>query len=311
MTQPQRRVRALVASSLTALSLLALGPAAVATPATLATACAAPDADARARPGAAKEPNAISATQAAALGNPKVRTTLPAGSVTIPTVFHVISAQPLTGAQTQRYRDLIAAQVEVLNDAYSGQDAAAGSPDTPFRFAYDHTTFTVNEAWSTLRYGSKETRQAKLALHEGDAGTLNVYAVNLGDGLLGYATFPQRGRGHLSEDGVVILDESMPGGTVAPYDEGDTLTHEVGHWLGLFHTFQSGCDKRNDFVADTPAEALPAFECAADAGRDSCPDDAGLDPIHNFMDYTEDACMDEFTPGQVRRMSNSWEAYRA
>ena len=65
-----------------------------------------------------------------------------------------------------------------------------------------------------------------------------------------------------------------------------------------------------DYVADTPAEALPAFECVADAGRDSCAG-GGADPITNFMDYTEDFCMDSFTAEQSRRMSNAWEAYRA
>lgn len=312
MSQLLRRGSALAALSLTAgLSLVALGPATVATPAVSSTACAPQDAGARARPGGAKEPNAISATKAAALGKPKVRPTLAAGSVTIATVFHVITAKPLTAAQTARYEQLIAAQVRVLNDAYSGQRAAKGSPDTPFRFALAHTTYTVNPAWTSLSYGTKETREAKSALHEGEASTLNIYAVDLGDNLLGYATFPQSGRGQLSQDGVVILNETMPDGTVDLYNQGDTATHEVGHWLGLFHTFQGGCHGPGDYVTDTPAEALPAFECEADAGRDSCPDEPRLDPIHNFMDYTEDSCMTQFTAGQVRRMSNSWEAFRA
>lgn len=255
MSQLLRRGSALAALSLTAgLSLVTLGPATVATPASSSTACSPQDAAARARPGGAREPNAISATKAAALGNPKVRPTLSAGSVTISTVFHVISAKPLTAGQTARYQQLIAAQVTVLNDAYSGQGAAAGSPETPFRFALTRTTYTVNPAWTSLSYGTKETREAKSALHEGDASTLNIYAVDLGDNLLGYATFPQPGRGQLSQDGVVILNETMPGGTVAPYSEGDTATHEVGHWLGLFHTFQSGCHGPGDYVTDTPAK---------------------------------------------------------
>jgi hypothetical protein len=305
-----RRGSAVIALSPTAgFGLVAGAPAALSATSQSSVPCA--DQAARTRPGGAKEPNAISATKAAALGNPELRSTLPVGSVIVPTVFHVISAKKLTPEQVLRYQTLIGAQMTVLNQAYAGAGTAAGSPATPFQFSLSPTTFTVNPAWASLDPEAKATREAKTALHQGGARTLNVYAVDLGNDLLGYATFPQNGKGKLAEDGVVILDETMPGGRVAPYDEGDTLTHEVGHWLGLFHTFQNGCDKFGDQVSDTPAEALPAFDCAADTGRDSCPEQPGLDPVRNFMDYTEDSCMDHFTPGQVRRMSNSWEAYRA
>ena len=241
-----------------------------------------------------------------------MRPTLPAGSVTIDTVFHVITAKPATPTQKDRYTRLITAQLQALNDAYGGAGAAAGSPATPFRFAPLPTTYTANPAWTSLAYGSKETKAAKAALRQGGAATLNIYAVHLGGGLLGYATFPQHAKGgQLADDGVVILDESMPGGMATPYAQGDTATHEVGHWLGLFHTFQSGCKGAGDYVGDTPAEAAPAFNCAADSGRDSCPAEPGVDPIRNFMDYTEDACMNQFSTGQVQRMSSAWEAFRS
>lgn len=229
------------------------------------------------------------------------------GSVTIDTVFHVITDATPTKAEKARTEQMIADQVDVLNAAYSGQTSDTAA-DTPFRFALTGTTWTVNQTWAQVTPGKTE-KDMKAALHTGDSETLNVYAADIGGGLLGWAYFPKgynNGRDYI--DGVVILDESMPGGTVAPYNEGDTLTHEVGHWLMLEHTFAGACSASGDGVADTPREAYPQFSC--DETADSC-STPGLDPVHNFMDYTEDFCMDEFTPGQAARMSDAWQAFRA
>ena len=263
---------------------------------------------ARVRSGSgAQEPKLYPDYQANAYGVIKDRPRLANGSVTITTIFHVITDHTLGPDERSRYDQLIANQMTVLNDAYAGRTAAAAS-DTPFRFRLQEVTYTANASWATVAPGKVE-RDMKTALHQGDSTTLNVYAADIGGGLLGWAYFPKaynNGRDYI--DGVVILDESMPGGNAGKYAEGDTLTHEVGHWLMLEHTFKSGCSASGDFVADTPKEAYPQFDCPV--GADSCPA-PGVDPIHNFMDYTQDSCMNMFTAGQADRMSDAWLAFRA
>jgi hypothetical protein len=217
---------------------------------------------------------------------------------TIDVYFHVINKG--TGISNGDVPDSqINDQIRVLNAAFAA---------TGWSFRLVSTDRTNNPTWYTMTPGTTAERNAKAALRKGTADDLNIYSANIGDGLLGWATFPSSYRSNSSDDGVVLLYSSLPGGAAEPYNEGDTATHEVGHWMGLYHTFQGGCNNKNDQVSDTPAEQSPAFGCPT--GRDSCSGKPGLDPITNFMDYTDDACMDRFSAGQDARMDSQFSSYR-
>jgi hypothetical protein len=284
-------------------------------------ACAGPGTatSAKARPGAKiSDPNALSDAEVAArekefakravakgLGHLRSDGTLALSAAAptgpIPVYIHEILSAAGAGDVPASQ---ITAQINVLNDAY----APSG-----FSFTLAGDDATRNDSWYVAQPSSTAETQMKNALRIGGKGDLNIYTNNMGGGLLGWATFPSAYASSPKLDGVVILYSSLPGGSAAPYNLGDTATHEVGHWVGLYHTFQGGCNGQGDQVSDTPAERSPAYGCPV--GRDTCKGKkagaAGLDPITNFMDYSDDACMDRFTPGQSARMAAQWAAYRS
>ena len=238
----------------------------------------------------------------------------PGNTVTINVYFHVIQQNGTAGAYGTGYVDLatLDRQITVLDDSYAGN---TGGAPTRYRFQRAGVTYTVNSTWYNAGPGTSAEAAMKNSLRQGTADDLNFYT-NSGGGYLGWATFPSSYASRPKDDGVVCLYTTLPPpgfgvGNKDPYDEGDTATHEVGHWLGLYHTFQGGCGGSGDLVSDTPAERSPAYGCPS--GRDSCRGKGGTgdDPIENFMDYTDDFCMFEFTAGQATRMNSQWDTYRA
>ncbi|KAF8183188.1 metalloprotease [Pholiota molesta] len=220
-------------------------------------------------------------------------------SAVIQVYFHIITSS--TGAGQLSLTD-VHNQIQVINSDYAS---------TGISFNLKSVTTTANDDWFTnCGPGTSQNTAMKQALRKGGAGDLNVYTVSFTGsfaGLLGYSTFPITVAGNMADDGVVILYSTLHGGRTAPYNLGRTLTHESGHWHGLYHTFQGGCSGDGDYVSDTPAEASPASGCPQ--SRDTC-SGPGTDPFHNYMDYANDSCMNNYTPLQAARMKSQLTTYR-
>ncbi|MFC6886573.1 MULTISPECIES: zinc metalloprotease [Actinomadura] len=222
-----------------------------------------------------------------------------AGRIRVPVRFHAIT----DGRRGRVSRAAARRQIATLNAAYGGR---TGGADTGVSFRLVSFEVTRNRAW--FRQPQRHERAMKGRLRRGGRGTLNLFSAAVGSDVLGFSTFPQWYRRAPGKDGVVVDHRSLRGGAFEHYDRGYTAVHEIGHWLGLFHTFENGCQAPGDAVADTPYEAVPTEGCPG--SRDTCPQ-SGADPVHNFMNYGWDDCMREFTPGQGRRIRAAWAAFRA
>ena len=266
--------------------------------------------------------------------------------VTIPVCFHILTNDKGVNSLSM---EQIQAQMNVLNRAYSSASCCdttkqscpsqSCSEETGFRFAWSQLNTTTQHIipdatvpqntdegaciithyiprWTQfISFWDPRLRHMKKKLRKGDATTLNVYWIDfLTMKTAGYSTFPHSYWRKPRLDGIVMRVGVSVGGSITPYSQGAMLAHEVGHWLGLYHTFEQGCDARSDRIDDTPREAAAFRGCGQiedfPLNRDSCPNDKGSDPIHNFMDYAYDVCKFEFTQGQVQRMQASYERYR-
>ena len=219
-------------------------------------------------------------------------------SATVPVYINVMRDAAGNGDVTDQQ---IAQQIAVLNKTFGGQESPAAA-NTGFTFTLAGTFRYNNDQW----HKDKQSTTYRKKTRKGGANALNIWLVDFG--YLGIATFPWDYAKNPGIDGIRVQYTSLPGGTATNYDLGETATHEAGHWFGLYHTFQGGCTATNDEVTDTPAQSSPTNGCPE--GRDSCTL-PGLDPIHNYMDYSYDSCYTQFTPGQSTRISDMWTAYRA
>jgi len=220
----------------------------------------------------------------------------------VPTYVHVISPDGVEGmVPIEKVRE----QVHVLTLGFSG---SYGGFDAGFEFKLKAVDWTINPAWYAGPDPKSEV-DMKQALHRGGTNALNIYLTTAGP-YLGWSYFPKivnTGKAYL--DGIVIDWKSLPGmGYYPEFDLGYTAVHETGHWLNLYHTFQGGCKGHGDYVDDTPAEATPTFGCPLDKDTCTAP---GADPVHNFMDYSDDPCYTQFTAGQADRMHDAWFTWRA
>ena len=219
---------------------------------------------------------------------------LSAGTINIPVAFHVVTATNGTGDVPD---DQLQEQIDTLNAGYDASGIV---------FFLSSIDRTANDSWFYNTMANDAVMKSNLAIDP--THNLNLYTANIGGGILGYSylpwDFPESDYHH----GVVVLYSSLPGGTAFPYNLGATATHEVGHYVGLYHTFENGCSSPGDYIDDTPYESSPAFGCPT--GRNTCPSDPGVDPIHNYMDYSDDACMYEITQDQTDWLQGAITTYK-
>jgi len=246
-------------------------------------------------------------------------------TVTIPVVFHVLYNTTAQNISDTR----ILAQLDVLNRDFARLNADASNTPSVFSGVAAGTTIQFCLAQrdpsgnATTGIVRKSTAKTSFSSNDGvkyssqggdDAWSrdsyLNIWSCNLGQGLLGYAQFPG---GAAATDGVVLLYSSIGGptspGTATPYHLGRTATHEVGHWINLRHIWgDANCG--NDLVSDTPTQQTSNFGCPS-FPHVTCSNGPNGDMFMNYMDYTDDACMNMFTTGQASRMDATLSTTRA
>jgi hypothetical protein len=202
-------------------------------------------------------------------------------------------------------------QVRKMNIAYSGRSQCQGPMVYTPHFADAKVTFKPfeDDDLGVIRHSRCNMADTYYEdiWHDAMPAERGFHKVLLGGSgnyLLGVSAFPTD-----SIRGTMIAMETMPGGNDPPYNQGDTLVHETGHFLGLYHTFQGGCIGQGDAMDDTPAEDAPYFGCPAAHDQPASCISHESAPVHNYMDYSDDSCMCHFTEDQVSRIQSNIPTY--
>jgi hypothetical protein len=199
------------------------------------------------------------------------------------------------------------AQVALLNRAYAPAN---------LEFKIADVGLHENSDWFRHEPGTDQEIEMKTELGKETARSLNVYTAEPGGGPLGYATFPWWYQSSPQLDGVVLHHASLPEASRPwvnqpwPFALGMTAVHEVGHWCGLYHTFQGGCEAPGDDIADTAYEEYSASGCPLNTPS-TCPGETRFIPVENYMEYSDDSCMKQFTPQQYQRIKDMVGYYRS
>jgi hypothetical protein len=236
----------------------------------------------------------------------------PIRPVTIKVVVHQLLNDK--GTEGRIPLDSILQTINLTNQVYQ-----------PWRiqFALVGLTYTYNSSWFYHCDDPLYSSQYKYYTSLSSATMMNVWTC-YSNYMLGWVTYLPYELPETSVfAGIHLNYQAFPISSSTPsyphyggqdYNEGRTFAHEVGHYLGLLHTFGNGIDGcvYGDGVADTPPEKTAAFgkACYDQPPRKTCPGTPGVDPTTNIMDYGDDTCSSNFTAGQAKLMHFSIDHYR-